>query len=275
MKDSSKFPYNLLVNRFWTQQLRWVMRRFQFPEIVSRSRDFWKSNKGIYSGRRGFIIGNGPSLQMSDLTQLKDDVCIASNRIYLAYPETEWRPTYLTCNDGMVWQKFAKEMCEHASEVIVTSNIDPRLGDPDKAIYCRMLGPSIRARHGFTFDQLKGAYFGWTVTYINLQVAAHLGLNPIYLIGCDHYYGGGQHTGTHTDRSGVPHDGIVRHFHKDYRKPGELAISAPIELMNAAYGVAYREAKAKGIEIYNATRGGYLEEFPRADLDELLNQTGK
>jgi len=48
-----------------------------------RSRRYWASVKGRYAGRRGFVIGNGPSLKAADLELLRDEVCIASNKIYL------------------------------------------------------------------------------------------------------------------------------------------------------------------------------------------------
>ncbi len=270
MKDSRSFPYNLVYNRFWVQRARWIYHAVTSPRITSRSKKFWRETKGIYQGQRGFVLGNGPSLQMSDLNKLKDEITIASNRIYLAYPETEWRPTFHTCGDRLVWKKYAKEICDHADRVIITSNLFPSKGHPDKIIMGWLLGPSTRAKHGFCIDQTVGGYFGWTITYSNLQFAAHLGLNPIYLIGCDHYYGGEQHNSKGTDVTGVIHNGVSHHFHKNYRTAGERVFSAPVEMMNEAFAIANREANRHGIQIINATRGGYLEAFPRANLDDLF-----
>ena len=48
----------------------------------------------------------------------------------------------------------------------------------------------IQVGKGCTFsnDVSIGVYGGYSVTFENLQLAVHMGLNPIYLIGCDHYY---------------------------------------------------------------------------------------
>ena len=41
-------------------------------------------------------------------------------------------------------------------------------------------------------------------------------------------------------------------------------------VMNKAFEVAREYCDKNGIEIYNATRGGYLEAFKRIDFDEAL-----
>jgi hypothetical protein len=40
--------------------------------------------------------------------------------------------------------------------------------------------------------------------------------------------------------------------------------------MNEAFAIAQRESLTNRIQIFNATRGGYLEAFPRVDLDKIL-----
>lgn len=57
--------------------------------------------KNFYDGQRCFIIGNGPSLTISDLEKLKacGEVSIASNSIYNLFSKTEWRPTIYTVHD--------------------------------------------------------------------------------------------------------------------------------------------------------------------------------
>jgi len=57
-------------------KLRRISLRFR-----SSDKAYWDSLKDIHKGQRGFIIGNGPSLQMSDLDLLVGDVSIASNKI--------------------------------------------------------------------------------------------------------------------------------------------------------------------------------------------------
>ena len=55
--------------------------------------------KDSHSGERCFIIGNGPSLTTMDLDLLKNEFCFATNQIFFAFKNTQWRPSaYLTVN---------------------------------------------------------------------------------------------------------------------------------------------------------------------------------
>ena len=94
----------------------------------------------------------------------------------------------------------------------------------------------------------------------------HLGLNPIYIIGCDHYYVGEENA---QDGELVAHSSS-NHFHPNYRSAGEKVNPAPIEQMNCAYSHARAYCDQHNIRIFNATRGGHLEIFERIDFEDAL-----
>src|SRR5512139_2649265 len=48
----------------------------------------------IHRGERCFIIGNGPSLNDTDLSKLKDEFTFGMNRIYLLFPDLGFTTTY-------------------------------------------------------------------------------------------------------------------------------------------------------------------------------------
>ena len=54
----------------------------------------------------------------------------------------------------------------------------------------------------------------------------------------------------------------------DAHGDGRAAVS--VWQMDVAYEAARKYADAHGIKIYNATRGGCLEAFPRVDFDSLF-----
>jgi hypothetical protein len=251
--------------------LAWLLFRFSKPALVRQSRAWWLSQKDIHKGRRGFVIGNGPSLKVSDLDLLKGEICIASNKIYLAYPQTTWRPDYLTCSDKLVWEKIQPDLPGKTDRIFALSTLNPSLSSVPLVVF-RHRGSFRADSEGFAFDSTDGQYGGRTVTYHNLQLAVHMGLNPIYLIGCDHYYQGEQQA----DKSGqvVQHTGQQNHFVPNYRQPGEKVNSAPVAEMTAAYEHAARRCRERGITVVNATRGGHLEAFPRQELDLVLAKEG-
>lgn len=233
----------------------------------NKEKNYWNSLKNIHQGKRGFIIGNGPSLKMDDLDQLTGEITIASNKIYLAFEKTNWRPNYYTTADIILWDKIKHEVSKYFEYIHIPNYLEK--DSIKNVIYWNSKLMGIKKR--FSNDMSISTYSGHTVTYENLQLAVHLGLNPIYLIGCDHNYPG--------EKSVKPGKPIKQsenqsHFIKGYRKAGETVLPASIIDMEISYNEAKKYAKKNNIKIFNATRGGYLEIFERKDLDDILKESG-
>ena len=93
-----------------------------------------------------------------------------------------------------------------------------------------------------------------TVVYACLQWAVYLGFKEIYLLGCDFNF---------SKNFDSPDD----HF---YQKV-EQHYTFNYKIVEKSYENAQTYAHTHGIMIYNATRGGKLEVFPRVDFDKLFN----
>jgi len=233
------------------------------------SKAYWRSLKGIHNGRRGFVLGNGPSLRIEDLDRLQGEISIASNKIFLAFEKTAWRPDYHTITDELVMPKVLDDLPKHFKATHAEENclVFPR--GMQVRVWRRLRRGKDKEFFGLPFSLQPdlGFYGGGTVTYQNLQLAAYLGLNPIYIVGCDHYYA--DEEGSVTNRP-IETKETNNHFIEGYRKPGEIVSPAPIDFMNEAYATAAEFSRRSEIQILNATRGGHLEAFPRVDLDEVL-----
>lgn len=242
---------------------------------IHDSLSYFQSLKGKYRGRRGFVIGNGPSLSMTDLGLLENEITIASNKIYLAFPHVAWRPTIYTVADPLLWVKIIHEIPDEIDTIHVPHYIDPAGVSAERIKTWKILSPAGEAREKdeefsgveFSSDICNGMYGSWTVTFDNLQIAAHLGLSPIYLIGCDHYYA--EEYDVVQNRPVIAGD-ANNHFIANYRQPGEIVNPAPIKLMNRGYLEARIFSDRTGTEIINATRGGFLETFQRVDFESLF-----
>lgn len=237
-----------------------VQQKIRAHRKVKADITYWQSIKDKRKGKAGFVIGNGPSLKMDDLTKIHnlELISIASNKISLAFKETPWRPDYYTIADPLVWTKINKSIDENIKTVHIPSHFDYKDCNAEVK-YWKPLVNIFKKELSNIFDNLsEGVFGGFTVTYKNIQMALHLGLNPIYIIGCDHYYPGdkGISTGELVENSG-----IHNHFSKDYKVSGDKTISAPIAKMTQAYEIARLYSDKKGVKIFNATKGGYLEVF--------------
>lgn len=261
LREAKKGPASLLWHVYDRARLK------LFPNYIC-DKDYWESLRGLHAGRRGFVIGNGPSLKLEDLERLRGDITIASNKIYLAFDQLTWRPTYYSVADPILWPKIKDEVPKHIDLIHMPSSYNPHELPCPVRRWTAVGGaddPPPDARH-FSADLTRGIYVASTVTYMNIQLAAHLGLDPIYLIGCDHNYPG--ETYSHAKKAVEAHE--HHHFIKGYRRKGELVLPADIGAMDNAFYCARLFADAHGLGIFNATRGGHLEIFERADLDGLL-----
>ena len=227
-----------------------------------------------HAGRRGVIIGNGPSLQIADLGRLKSEVTFASNKIYLAYDQTDWRPTYYSVEDHLVlfnnreridtlqdsFKIFPANMRDfgyHAADTLFIPFLPPSsskapLSDPDFP--------------GFASDLTRGVFWGSTIVYTQIQMAVHMGCSVIVLIGVDHSY----MLPKRKEGAVYIQKDEVNHFHKDYRKPGELWHQPNLPVLERSYARARQACEARGIRIVNASRKTELDVFERADFDSLF-----
>ena len=234
---------------------------FQHPELVKY--------KGVHKGKRCFIIGNGPSLRMDDLDKLHEngEICFGVNKIYKAFKYTKWRPTYHCISDNDVMKMYddnvdKESICVIYADTYHWSNFE-RFNNVD---YVHMVGEEYdRNSPGFSFDITNCVYNGCTVTYdMCLQIAVYMGFKEIYLLGTDC-----------SSPNGVAADDS--HFVPDYCSEEEKEMLADFdfdanwERIMRAYRKAECVSRVNGFRIYNATRGGALEEFERVDFDELFN----
>lgn len=239
---------------------------------VQESLDYFDSLKNLHLGKRGFLIGNGPSLRYDDLEKLKNEITIASNKIYLAFDNTQWRPNYYTVADPLVWEKIHNEIPELLKIVHLPSYIQQLSCKCDVyqwKCFEKYSGDGNKKSDppDFSNNISEGLFGSCTITFDNLQFAAHLGLSPIYLIGCDHFYSGEQNV---TRDKPVEVKDQINHFHKKYRTKGELVNPAPIDVMERGYSEARKFSDQKKIPILNATRGGHLDIFHRVDFESLF-----
>lgn len=220
--------------------------------------------KDIHTGESCFIIGNGPSLLASDLDILEENhvISFGMNLIYKLFEQTKWRPDYYVAMDRRVadrysyckWDINTKRKCFIAdmSEKFWSEN------QSENNIKYHSIRNMNKRKVKFSTDISRRVYFGATVAYDCLQIATYMGFRKIYLLGMDL---APNQQGNH---SAVSYSHFFKQDSRD-KKP-QLWVNKILR----AYLSAKEFADAHGIQIYNATRGGYLEIFDRVEFDKLL-----
>lgn len=235
--------------------------------------------KDLHAGRRCFIIGNGPSTKTQDLHLLRDEVSIAVNSFYYHSDAKIINPNYWVIADPIYWEKpdvVAKDF-NLAAEKSVSPELFMASGGFD--FFSKFnVGPLINL-HFFHYDGSKDINniidftqgippYGQNVVAVALMLAFYLGCSPIYFIGCDHDF--------MKVKKEEYENYYTQHFYYE-PKHGKMIdwltweqYSWAMERMIYEYGQLNAYASLWGFQVFNATKGGYLDFFPRVEFESLF-----
>lgn len=236
-----------------------VFRAIGFP---SRYKSI-KKYKNIHYGKRCFIVCTGPSLTIDDLELIKNEFTFGMNSIVRKYGETEFRPTYYGIQDINVYKEicddilkyyrdkdniFVKDRLARKCNVSKSWNIYPL--NVAYHTYDRWFKRKYHVK--FSGNAFRQVYDGYSITLSLMQLAIYMGFKEIYLLGADCCY----------SKDKPLHFGEYRVVDKNIDDSKIKSIVGHIE--------AKKYADTHDIKIYNATRGGELEVYPRVKLEKVL-----
>lgn len=227
--------------------------------------------KNCHKGRACVVIGNGPSLRAEDLTRLHElgIPTFACNRIHLIFNQTPWRPDYYFMSDEKLVQQYTGDV----PDVPAQRRFFPKQyrGQIREGKFYNTFQFDHEKEGKFSLDAGKGVYQGFSVTTEMIQFAYFMGFREIYLIGVDFSY----QISKKLDSATYSYQGENNYFIPGYLKPGEVADMPNINANLLAFQAAKDAIEGQGRIIRNATRGGKLEVFTRANLDELFERWSK
>ena len=261
---------------FWTDNIN-ILDEMAY-RLVNPSIYLEKINKlkNIHCGERCFIIGNGPSLRIEDLDRLEKENTLAANKIFQLYGRTLWRPTYYFSDDPFVIKtafptKEAYKDVIRQSKAAFTSTRRKMFEyrddeDMKNVFYYKTVNNLADGRPSFSEDCAKAVYTSYSITYTMLQFAVYMGFKKIYLLGIDHNYSKEKNI-----KGEIIENKSVRN-HTAYMDDNNFDLEhiPEIGIMNLGYESAKEYADKNHIDIYNLTRGGKLEVFPRKKLEDIL-----
>ena len=265
--QSVRYVYTFIKHVLLFDMIGWVKRLT--IKINSNSTKIYKL-KDSADRNRCFIVCTGPSLKVEDVEKLSDEITFGVNGIFLMYDKTSWKPDYYICTDAPHFQDFSEGYSLNLNEL----SKDGLFLNEDSMNYVKSLEKSRRndqntmylrfsqwnrAWH-FTYprfnpDLISGIYAFGTVTNIAITVAIYMGFKEIYIIGADC-------------------SNMNKHFVNDKsdESKSESFLNETMIAMREGYEVMSRIYGKYNVKIYNATRGGELEFFPRRNLDDVIKR---
>ena len=220
----------------------------------SHDYSFLEKYKDIHLNKRCFIIATGPSLTEEDYISLKNEITIGVNGLCLWFDKTGIETNYFVVSDEDVYDKVHSyiESAEHtisfiSERVAFTRNIYNSFNLFPVDLWNRF---ALRDDHKRLSNNISiCSYDEETVVFHAIQLAIYMGIKEIYLLGTDCNYN------------------LSKVYAVDHGKKADRSIGPR---MIKSYEVVKRFEDIYGFRVYNATRGGMLEVFPRVNFDSLL-----
>jgi hypothetical protein len=220
--------------------------------------------RDAHAGEKALILCNGPSLNAVDFEMVAASgvFTFGLNKINLLFPRTDFRPHAIVAVNPLVIEQNAAFYNETAIPLFL-----------DRAGRHR-----VRPRQGVTFlhscpvaglfarDCRISINQGYTVTYVALQLAYHMGFRDVALTGCDHSFAA----------QGRPNEEVVsqsadpNHFDPNYFGAGTRWHLPDLAASEYHYAIARDTYADSGRRVVNCTEGGRLEVFERMELGAFL-----
>ena len=226
--------------------------------------------KDIHKGKRCFIIGNGPSLKNTDISKLENEYTFGMNRVYLAFDEWGFPTTYLVSVNSLVIEQCAEDFQKLQLPMFFSwrsrnhftqlPNTQYPIPNNTHFLHTTYTGPT------FATDARGRLWEGATVTYVCLQLAFHMGFETVILIGVDHSF----------TTQGKPNTTIVsqgddpNHFNAQYFGKGFRWQLPDLDTSEVGYWMAKKTYDNAGRKVLDATVGGKLQVFEKADYNSIV-----
>jgi hypothetical protein len=230
---------------------------------LTKSRQALSRYHDIHRGQRCFIIGNGPSLNQTDLSLLRNEITFGMNRIYLLFPSLGFQTSYYLSINTLVIEQCAADIQSLSMPRFLTWRARRWFSPMDSVMY---LDTDYTKPPSFS-ENITGRIFeGSTVTYVAMQLAFYMGFVQVFLIGVDHSFT----TGGRPNETIVSDGGDPNHFSPDYFGKGFRWQLPDLHASEQAYEMAKDAYGSAGRSIVDATVGGKLTIFPKVEYGDLF-----
>lgn len=217
--------------------------------------------EGAHQGEDCFILGNGPSLNRTNLGLLSGKHCIGLNKIFLMLQRQPLDLSYLVSVNPFVVEQSLEEFASMG----LTTFLPIEYCRKEARVTPGFRGIRVRDRFHFSSTMSGNLGQGHTVTFVALQIAFAMGFERVFLVGVDHRF---KQVGEANEIQKLEQPD-ENHFDPAYFQ-GQLWHLADLEGSEIAYRIAELEYRRAGRHVFDATVGGKLEVFGKIPFDEAV-----
>ena len=239
-----------------TRRLKWDL---QLESWKSRRKLNLLRNTQLH--KKAIILCNGPSLLHTDFQSLHKTYTFGLNKINLLFDKSDFRPDAIVAVNSHVLEQNADFYNSTDIPLFLDSSASQFVKSNETRAFLHSTGFP-----GFAEDCSISIFQGYTVTYVALQLAFHMGFSKVALVGCDHSFA----TKGRANRTVVSDKVDNSHFDPNYFAGGVKWQLPDLLQSETAYEMAKNAYEDAGRRIVNCTEGGKLEIFERESLSQFL-----
>lgn len=244
--------------------------------ILENNRIFYNKHQE----ERCFILATGPSIKKQNLKLLAGEICIAVSNFFVHPDYNAIKPRYYCvapCHSPITeeaWQVWMKEMAQGTLDATMFFGLsDQRRVEANGYFANRLLHYLAFGTSEEVLDSMidSGGDISSTViapqsvSVMALTIAIYMGFRTIYLLGCDHDWLCHMHESKHFYEE--KEHAMVRQGYNEWTSTSvEFECQCMLSLWQQ-YKILKYLAENKGTDIFNATGGGLLDVFPRANFE--------
>lgn len=243
--------------------------------------------RDAHKGQRCFILCNGPSVNKQDLAPLQGELVISVSSGYQHPMYQRIAPRYhvvpqltygrVTRADAIAW--FREMHAALGDAVLFLSQSERELVQseglfPGREVHYVVLWDRFADRPaGAMPDLARDIPAVQSVPILCLMIAMYMGCSPLYLLGTDHdHFRTGEYK--YFFEPTVLKDKDITADAQGRLRGGWASELAGLAALWQQYLDVDAIARANGVQIFNATAGGELDVFPRAELSSLFSAPG-
>lgn len=246
--------------------------------------------KNAHHSESCWIIGNGPSINQTDVLLLKNRNTFVANGFVLHKDFSELSPTYYVATNptlmksSFLTQNVLPRLAGTSTKVFLDISARDRITFPMDKVYFVHTTESpliVDAEYNLDITRLLYGTRASVVIQAIIPIAVYMGFKQIFLVGCDCDYGSFTFGATHFygDAKGntnlIEIDHAAKQLYPKFYAEGEESAKLVTQFSNHEYAIVDNAVKKHGVNIYNCTIGGKLTVFPRMNLEDSIALTNR
>jgi len=252
--------------------------------LLRRNRRF----RGMHSGRRAFVIGNGPSLAGQDLARLATEVTFVTNSFFLHSSLDRWCPTYYAVIDPWLLEdsEEARGYFQQIASRAPSSTfflplffhrplpsrrlVEERGFLPAEQTHFLVLDGDVSLPRLLDVDPAARLPPLLNVVQTCMMLALYMGVSEIILLGVDHDWLARPGENVHFYAQAADfEDAVIKGW---MPPPSQYKCQTEVQILVwRGYECLADLARARGVRILNAAPNSYLDVFESVAFEGLLS----